>query len=159
MLTEQQKTTLKAAILADPVLAAMASGPGTDRAALAAALNADASPVTKAWLVAVPVDDADESADYSTFDSIAAGKRDSWGFFLRTPRNFARNKVRKWITDVWGNATAGSNSESILQSGLENASRAEVILGGTTKTTGTVSALDRSWIGELSIEDIAAITA
>jgi len=152
-----QRQAIKAAILADPVLGPKSSGPETDFAYITDALNADASPVTLAWITSVPVENADDAPSYSTFDALAAGKRDSWGFFLARPRDFTRAKVRQWITDVWGNATAGSNSEAILQAGTEKASRAEVIIGGTTRTTGTVSALDRTMIGDLSLNDIARI--
>ena len=158
-LTPAQKATLKAYILSDPVLGPKATGAGTDYQLVADALNADANPVTKAWVTSVAIDAADEAPDYSTFDSIQAGKRDSWDFFLRRSRDFSRNKVRKWITDVWGNSTAGSNSEAILLAGTENAKRAEAVIGGTVRTTGTVSALDRAFIGTFSAIDIGPILA
>jgi len=158
-MTPAQQATLRAAILADPILGPLTSGPGTDIQAVAAALNADASPVVKAWITAVPQADMDDAPDYAAFDNIVAGKRDSWGFLLARERDFTRNKVRKWITDIWGNATANSNAEAILKAGTENASRAEVILGGATKTTGTVSGLERVWIGELGNADIVDILA
>lgn len=154
-MTPAQLATLKAYVLSVPALAAMTSGPGTDYGAIAAALSAPASPVTKAWLTQVTPDQMDDAPDYSTFDSIVAGKRDSWGFLIARNRDFTRNKTRKWITDIWGNATAGSNSESILQAGTENANVAEVAIGGNSKTTGTVTALARNFIGSVSINDVA----
>jgi hypothetical protein len=152
-LTKNQLQALKAAIAADPVFGTL---PQTADNAdfIARELNKDADPVVKAWGAAVLPQASDEAPDYSTFDALQAGKRDSWGFFLARARNFGRNKVRKWITDVWGNATANSNAEAILLAGTENASRAEVIFGGNSKTTGTVTALDRSWIGDLSLQDV-----
>ena len=154
-----QRQALKAHILADPALAAIASGPGIDIEGIRVALNANASPVTKAWKISVPQEDADDAPDYSTFDAIVAGKRDSWGFFLARSRDFTRNKVRKWITDIWGNATTNSNAEAILQAGTVNATRAEVVIGGTTRTTGTVSGLERTMVGELSQQDVSLILA
>lgn len=154
-MTPEQLSALKAYILSQPDLAPISSGPGTDYAQIAALLNANASPVTLAWMTAVPANDSDDAPDYSTYDALAAGKRDSWGLFLRRDtRDFTRNKVRKWITDVWGNATANSNAEAILLAGTEKASRAEVAFGGNTKTTGTVSALYRAWQGKISITDV-----
>lgn len=151
--TNAQLQTIKTAINADP---ALASQPMTSAGALAIAveLNKTASPVTLAWRTAVPPQDSDEAPAYTAFDSIVAGKRDSWGYFLGYPRNFGKNKVRNWIVDVWGSATAGSNAEAILQAGTENAKRIEVILGGTTKTTGTVSALDRNYAGTIDSEHV-----
>jgi len=154
-LTDAQKATVKAYIIADPLLGTMTSGPGTDYFAIAEAMSANASQVTKAWRVDVPSNDSDDAPDYSTYDSLAAGKRDSWSLFLRTSRNYTRNKVRKWVTDVWGSATAASNAEAILLAATENAKRIEVVLGGTTKTTGTVIALDRSYIGGLTLNEVA----
>jgi hypothetical protein len=113
-----------------------------------------ANPVVKAWSTAVDPKDMDDAPDYTTFDAISAGKRDSWGFLLARSRDFTRNKVRTWIADVWGAATANSNSEKILQAGLVNATQLEVIIGGTTKTTGTVSAIDRTYIGGITVQEV-----
>jgi hypothetical protein len=156
-LTAAQTATLKAFILADPLLGPKTSGPGTDYGFIADYLTDFASPVQLAWRIDVPPADSDDAPSYSSFDTIAAGKRDSWGFFLGHPRNYTRNKVRTWVTDVWGNATAGSNAESILQAATEKARRVEVALGGSTKTTGTVSALDRNYVGTVSLSEIAAM--
>ena len=158
-LTNAQRNTLKAYILADPVLSTKVSGPGTDRAFIADALSATASPAQKAWRTNVPAAEADDAPNYANFDSILPGKRESWGFFLRYPRDFTRNKTRKWVTDIWGNATAGSDAEAILQAGTENARLCEVVIGGSTKTTGTVSALDRTYIGIVTIDDVAEMFA
>jgi len=121
---------------------------------IAEKLSSAANPVVKAWHTAVAPVDMDDAPDYTSFDAISAGKRDSWGFLLARPRDFNRGKVRKWITDVWGNATAGSNAEAILQAGLVNATAAEVAIGGTTKTTGTVSGLDRNYIGGVTVQEV-----
>ena len=156
-MTPAQLATLKAAILADPALSPLSSGPTTDYNGLVTLLNAAASPTTKAWRTSVPPVDADDAPDYSTFDSIPAGKRDSWGFFLAFTRDYNRNKTRKWVIDVWGNATAGSNAEAVLTTGLENATRAQVIIGGTQKTTGTVSGLDRYFTGVVTADMVVGM--
>lgn len=154
-------STIKAAILADPVLAPLASGPGTDYDAIAKALSAVASPEVLAWKTAVTPEDTDGATPWDQFDSIAqAGKRDSFlHAFLRYPRNYARNATRKWVTDVWGNATAGSNAEKILTAAREPALRVEVIVGGATKTTNNVSALDRNYQGGVAVNEVGAILA
>ena len=153
-LTKAQRTTLKAAILADPVLAPLTSGPTTDLVALQIALNSDKSPAVKAWVESVSPETTDEACNWAQFDTIVAGKRDSWAFFLQRTRNFSRAKVRSWVTDVWGAATAGSNAEAILLVAIENASVAESIIGGATRTTGTVSGIARAFLGELSLQDV-----
>jgi hypothetical protein len=121
-------------------------------------LNADAAGPVKAWRTAVPVAESDEAPSYTTYDTMG-GKQGSWERFLAFPRNFGRNKVRSWITDIWGNATAGSNAEAILLAGVENASVAENAVGGSTKTTGTVTALDRAFVGDVSQENCQKILA
>lgn len=156
-LTDAQKATLKAYIIADPALGPKTSGVNTDYQGIAEAMSAPASPVQLAWVTNATSDASDDAPDYSTYDSLVAGKRDSWNLFLRTSRNFTRNKVRKWVTDVWGNATANSNAEAILQSATVNAKRIEVVLGGTLKTTGTVAALDRNYVGSMDLAHVADI--
>jgi hypothetical protein len=156
-LTPAQQATIKTYVLADPVLAPLTSGPGTDYGTIALTLDAYSSPANMAWVTNVPAVVSDDAPSYSTFDSIAAGKRDSWGFFLAQTRDFTRKKVRDWVVDVWGAATAGSNAEAILQAGTEKMRVVEVVLGGTVKTTGTVSATTRNYVGGITLPEIAAI--
>jgi hypothetical protein len=150
-MTPQQLATLKAAIIADATAGPLRTA--GDTFSLLAWCNG-AKAATPAWRVSVPIQDSDEAATYTTYDSLVAGKRDSWAIFLKFNRNFSKNKVRNWITDVWGNATANSISEAILQAGTENATNAQAALGGTSRTTGTVTALDRSFTDLVSQPEI-----
>lgn len=149
-----QLDILKAAILAetDPTFVSYRNAGATG--AMADWYNDPISPAQKAWITNQPSMDSDDAPNYANFDAIAAGKRDSWGFFLASPRNFTRNKVRKWVTDVWGNATAGSDAEAILLAATRYAQRGEIVFGGAPKTTGTVSALDLTYVGDISNNDI-----
>ena len=149
-MTPAQTATVKAYVIANYA----ANVAKSEWSQIAEKLSTDASPVVKAWSTTVNQNDMDDAPDYTTFDAISAGKRDSWGFLLARPRDFNRNKVRKWVTDIWGNATAGSNSEVILQAGLVNATAAEVAIGGSTKTTGTVSGLDRTYLGGVTVLEV-----
>lgn len=146
MLTANQIVTLRAAVIADATAHALqAAG---NLAGLLAWCNGASG--TLAWISAVPVIDAEEAPSYTTYDTLAQGKRDSWLVFLRSARDFSRAKVRNWIVDVWGNATAGSNAEAVLQAGTVQATNAELKFGGPTRTTGTVTAVARSWVGVVS---------
>lgn len=117
----------------------------------------DSDSNTDAWNDNVIAKTLDEAADYTTFDNIAAGKRDTWSIFLAyAPRDMSKNKNRKVVTDVWGSAVTSSISESILQSCIEKASRGELVFGGNDATTGTVTAIKREWVGSISREDIEA---
>jgi len=149
-MTPAQTATVKAYVIANYA----ANVAKFEWSQIAEKLSTDASPVVKAWSTTVNQNDMDDAPDYTTFDAISAGKRDSWGFLLARPRDFNRNKVRKWVTDIWGNSTAGSNSEAILLAGLVNATAAEVAIGGATKTTGTVSGLDRTYLGGVTVLEV-----
>lgn len=149
MLTTEQLATLKAYIIADPVAGPIrAAG---DTYSLLAWCNGPSA--TQAWAANVSPQVADEAANYTTFDSLTAGKRDSWKLFLAYPRSYGRNKVRNWVTDVWGAATAASVAEAVLTAGTEKARNAELAFGGSNKTTGTVTALDRTFVGLVDQQD------
>lgn len=159
MLTNAQIATLKTFVNAstDPaIIAARQTGATYDLMNL---LNAVASPVVSSWRVDVAQQDIDEACDWTLFDAISAGKRDSWGFFLFRNRNFAKNKVRKWLTDVWGNATANSVSEAVLLAAVEAATVAQGAIGGVSRTTGTVTALDRGFTGMVTEQECQKILA
>lgn len=159
-LTNAMKATLKAYILADPELGPLSSGPGTDYGYINNALNAPSNPATQAWRCSVQPRETDQATPWTGFDAIAqASKRDSFLHgFLRFERDYTENPVRKWITDVWGNATVGSNAYAILTgAGQEVATRAQVVIGGNVRTTNDASALVRSYVGQLSIELVSDI--
>lgn len=116
-------------------------------------LNATRTPATPAWHTSAPVLSIEEAPTYTTYDSFQQGKRDSWELFLRSPRDFTRAKVRNWVVDVWGAATGGSNAEAVLLAATYSATNVQNALGGTTRSTGTVSALDLSFTGAASSTD------
>lgn len=155
-LTTAQIATLKTAIAAenDSTFVALRNGGATYD--MAQWYNGQYSPATLAWVSACTAKSLDEGSDYSAYDSVAAGKRDAWALFLQfAPRNLAKTKNRKVVTDVWGNATGGSVAESVLQACTRNITRAENLFGGsTTATTGTVTARKLTWEGSLVEYDI-----
>lgn len=157
-LTNQQIAALRVAINAetDPQVVQWRSPAARDDGSLRTWLNQPSA--TQAWGESVAAKTLDEGADYSTFDSIAAGKRDAWAIFLQyAPRDMSKNKNRKVVTDVWGNATAASTAEAILQAATQPATHAEAYLGGAAAATGTVSAIKRTWVGVVTLDDVATI--
>lgn len=126
-----------------------------DTTSLLAWLNGPKSdPTTLGWRVDMAYTESDEAATYTTYDTLAAGKRDSWDIFLRAQsRNYGRNKVRAWVVDVWGNATGGSVSEAILQAATFPSTNAQFAIGGVSRSTGTVTALDLAFAGQVSQAD------
>lgn len=160
MLITAQIATLKTFVFSsnDPaIIAARTAGATYDISLL---LSATATPTTNAWRVAVPAADLDNAATYTTYDSLTQGKRDEWAIFLAySPRDMSKVKNRSVVTDVWGAATASSIAEAILTAGVEPANVAEVAIGGAVRTTGTVSALARNYVGSVSQEDAQKILA
>lgn len=150
-LTNAQRNTLLTAVKASPTAGPIRTN--GDVTGLLAWCNTPTAAL--AWAVAVPSLAVEEAPSYTTYDSLAQGKRDSWALLLNNPRNFAKNKIRAWVVDVWGNATAGSNSESVLQAGTEGVTNAQAAIGGSSKTTGTVTALDRAFPDAVSFDECA----
>lgn len=150
MLTNNQKTTLAAAIRAETnqgVIDAVAIGNITYLVEWCNGLS-----TTDAWNTAVSGNDLFEASDATKFDGLTAGKRDAWRMMLDfAPIDMSRVKNRKAVQDVWGN----TDSITILQDMRRKATRGEIYLGGTSATTNTVSALKLNYIGGLSIDDIA----
>jgi hypothetical protein len=108
-------------------------------------LNGARTPTTLAWYTAAPQAAVRQAPTYTTYDSLTQGKRDSWVLFLADPQDMTKAKVRNWVADVWGSATASSNAEAVLLAGTFSATNAQNALGGTSRTTGTVTALDLTY--------------
>lgn len=121
--------------------------------------NSAATPAAKSWISRCDAQTLDEGANYSTFDSLLAGKQRSWAIYLTyAPRDMNKAKNRNLVTDVWGAATASSIAESILQAGTRNITNLEKLLGGaTTATTGTVTALKLTYEGTITQNDMLDI--
>jgi hypothetical protein len=156
-MNDAQKQALAAGIRASAdstVVAALAIG---NRAAITVWCNQSAPGPIKAWNESMAAQDSDEATNWVAFDTLSAGKRDSWNqAFMRFPRDFSRAKVRKWVTDVWGNATGGSDAEAILQAALVNMTNAQVIIGlGTDATTGTVTAKKRDFSALVTEDEVS----
>jgi hypothetical protein len=149
---------LKAAIAAETNSTFVALRNGGETGQMAAWYNADST--TNAWIESTASKVLDEASDYSSFDSIVAGKRDAWALFLQyAPRDMSKSKNRKVVTDVWGSAIASSIAENILLASTEKASLGELVFGSTSATTGTVTAIKRNWVGDFSNNDIVIALA
>lgn len=156
-LTTNQFNTLLAGIKANPTAAAMRTA--GDAFSLLAWCNAESA--TKAWRENVQPQESDEAATYTAFDTLLAGKREAWGIFLMFPRNYSRAKIRAWVIDVWGAAAANSVSAGILNAAQENATNAQVIIGGNAVgATGSVAAaLNRNYPFDISQDEVNRLIA
>ena len=107
-----------------------------------------------AWNPSMEARDLFEAGDVTKFDGLTAGKRDAWQLVLDfAPIDFARNKMRAAVKDIWGN----TDSVAVLQSCTRKATNAENYLGGTIATENTVAALKLNWTGTLSYSEIGDI--
>lgn len=169
-LTLAQKQTLKAAILADPVLAAKTSGPGTDYGFIADALNKDAAPAFwgyKALLGKHELTDQ-TSPDGTTFAwggttggfiNRSQGERDCWREIWNTSLscNPSRANVRAAFDDIFSGAGAGAvnNRAHIAAMIRRKATVVEKLFAtgtGSTASPGTFAVE-----GSVDLSDIAGL--
>jgi len=154
MLTAEQLVSLKSHINASTDPDVMAARAIRNDIELARLYNLPSA--TTAWLKTATRQQIFEAMDLTLYDNVAAGKRDAWRMLMdNAPVDFGRNPMRKAVTDVWSAQTAGQR-DALLTGLTEFATVAEAALGGTNKTTGGVTALDRSWSGMLGHPDISA---
>jgi hypothetical protein len=150
MLTIAQQQTLAAALRAETdqgVIDALAIRNDT---ALLEWCNAAGA--QDAWHPALTAKLLFEASDIGKFDNLTAGKRDAWRMMLDfAPIDFARNKMRKAVTDTWG----VTDSVAVLQACVRKATHAEAYLGGTSATENTVTALKLTVPGNLSLNDVS----
>ena len=150
MLTPAQKTTLKAALHAEPDAGVQTALAIRDDMSLYTWVNSLST--TDAWRASMSKRDLFEATNITQFDTISAGKRDVWLLMLdNTPIDFRRNKMRSSIEDVWGQV----NSVPILQSCIDKATRGQIYLGGTSRTTNAVTALDRNYAESISLTEVS----
>ncbi len=161
-MTPAQLATLKTHILADQVLAAMTSGPGTDYGAIAAALNLNAAPNFYVWRTDVARAQVynDTSVENTTWDwtvykNQSVPEQNAWvQMFMGDQANFSQDNLRAGVAKIFGAANA--QTAHVLAIGKRLAKRAEKVLATGTGSVGTPAKLS-SFEGEVSIADIASM--
>ena len=152
MISETQKQTLAAALRAETDAGVVAMMAIRNDVGLAEWCNAPSG--VDAWQPAMTNRLLFEAGDVTKFDGLTAGRRDSWKLMLEfAPIDFSRNKMRKAVTDIWGN----TDSVAVLQSCTRKATNAEKYLGGNSATENTVTALKLNWTGTTSYSEIGEI--
>lgn len=161
-MTPAQLQTLRAAILADPTLAAMASGPGTDFGAIAAAMNLPATPAFVVWRTLVTREEiqGDDAFDFTQVDNLTNGsKYRVWEWmFANTAAaiNPSKLNVRNGIAATWfGSAGLLAVQAVVLARCKRNATRAEKACATGTGTTQTPGLL--TFEGDISLTDVASM--
>jgi hypothetical protein len=151
MLTSAQLVTLKTAINAETNATLVGYRTNGQTTMIAEWYNATSN--TDAWNSSISQSALFDATDITKFDNISTGKRDAWRILLDfAPCDATRIKVRKGVQDIWGD----TDSVSVLQACLRKATKAEVVLGGTSVTTNTVAGLKLNWEGQISGDDVAS---
>ena len=152
MMTEAQQQALATALRAETDAGVVAMMAIRNDVWLAEWCNAASA--VNAWQPAMTNRLLFEAGDVTKFDGLSAGKRDSWKLLLEfAPIDFSRNKMRKAVTDIWGN----TDSVAVLQACTRKATNAENYLGGNSATENTVTALKLKWTGTTSYSEIGEI--
>lgn len=151
-LTAAQSTAIRNGINAETDPVAVAARAIRDDQALSNWCNGFS--VTDAWLAAADGKTLFEAMDITKYDALTGGKRAAWDLMLRyAPLDFGRNKLRSAVVDVWGN----TDSVAVLTALREKATRCQMYIGGTSKTTNTVTGLDRGWPGQMTGNEMSRI--
>jgi hypothetical protein len=158
--TDQQKAAIKAAILADPTLAAMTSGPGTDYGAIAAAMNLDASPAFVVWKTSVTRAEiqSDAAFDWTQVDNLSTGsKYRIWEWMFQSGSvDPSQANIRGGIDATWvGTAALLAVRASVYTHCKRNARRIEKVFTTGTGTTATPGFL--VYEGALDLGHVAEI--
>lgn len=150
MLTDTQKQALAAALRAETNAGVVAALAIRNDVYLAEWCNTASA--VDAWQPAMANRSLFEATDVAKFDNLTAGKRDAWQLMLEfAPIDFARNKMRKAVTDMWG----ATDSIAVLQACTRKATNAEKYLGGNSATENTVTALKLNWSGTVGFMEVA----
>jgi hypothetical protein len=154
-LTTAQLATLKAAILADPVLSAL---PMTYDAAyeIADVLHVLSAPAYIVWKTSVNPDDIMRNGmDWTRVDNLSVGKARIWDWLCRLGTfNPSRTNIRAGIDAAWvGTAADLAVRAAVYVHCKRTATKAEQIL--TAGGTGTdVSPALLGWEGHLIYQDV-----
>lgn len=156
MLTTQQLQTIKAAILADPVLAAQPNTP--DGAfAIAQALNGPSNPAFTVWRTFVPLTDITQNGfTWTLVDALSVGTARIWEWMFDNPDraiNPSKANIRQGIADVWS-GTAGKLAvqATVLGHCKRVATRVEALLA--TGTGSDASPGTMTFEGTISYQDV-----
>ena len=152
MLTVTQQATLKADILADPVLSAQ---PNTaDGAfAIAAAYNLLASPAFRVWRTDVPTAAVKLGVVWTEYIGRSAGERDAFVFMLSNGTiNAADANIRQGIQDIFSGPSGAGTRTNLIAIAKRDATRAEKLFATGTGTDASPATM--TFEGSLSFQDV-----
>lgn len=155
-LTKNQANTLRAAILAEPALAAAVSI--RDDQAIATYCNTAATPAQKAWREAMPSKDIFDATVLTEYIARSAAERQGYDLLLSmSPVDASRARIRNALADIFSGSTNSTSRALVLNAMTESVTWCEKQLGGTNATTDVVTAWKRNWTGTLSVNSISEL--
>lgn len=153
-MTPAQLTTLKADILADPILAAQ---PMNDDGhfAIAAAYNLAANPAWRVWKTSVTTAECKDAVNWTEFIGRSVGERAAFEFLLSNGHiSPARPNVRQGISDMFSGAGGATTRNALLALSKRDATRAEKLFSTGTGSDGSPATM--TFEGALSYSDVSA---
>jgi hypothetical protein len=159
-LTTAQLQTLKAAILADPTLAAKPNN--TDgNFDIAAAMNAIATPDFFVWRTSVPIDEIMRNGfDWTRVDNLTVGKSRIWEWMTAIGTiKPNQDNVRAGVLAVFTTALDQPNRLAVFGHCQRQATRAEKLFAtgtGATTTDQGVGPAQLTFEGNLSYQDVTS---
>jgi hypothetical protein len=135
MLNSTQLATLKADILADPILSAYWDN--KNPAAIAAVYNIAASPSFFVWKTSVSPEEYIEATVWTEVDALTVGKARIWEWVTKGQTaaiNPSKVNVRQGLADCWASNT--TTRTNLLTIGKRLANKVEKLLATGTGTEG-----------------------
>lgn len=155
-MNNQQKNTLRAAILAEPALAASVAV--RDDVTIANYCNAKASPVQKVWKTSYSGQEMFEAAAMTDYIARSAPERQAFDLMVAVgSMDPSKVKIRSAIADIFSGASNNGSRAAILNDMTRDATWAEQKLGGADVSTSGVVAWKLSWDGLLTAFEISAL--
>jgi len=160
-LNPSQLQTLKAAIVADPVLGPLTSGPQSDYGRITDTMNSDASPAFIVWRTSVTRAEYqdDDAFDWTVVDNLSTGSKFriwEWMFGTTGAINPSKAKIRAGIAACWvGNAALVAVEAAILARSKRNATRAEKLFATGTGSNAVPGLL--TFEGAVQFLDVAGM--
>lgn len=156
-LTQAQKTTLKADIVAssEPVCVALEASPNNSDLsfAVAALYNLIANPSFVVWRTNVSVSDCKKATVWTEFIGRSQGERDAWQFMLSNGTiNAADTNIRQGIQDIFSGPSGTGTRAALVAISKRNATRAEKLF--STGTGDTANPATMGFEGSLTYQDV-----
>ena len=156
MLNEQQLATLKADILADPILSQWAAT-GYMASEIADAYNQTAAPEWVVWKTAVdPTEIMTNGMDWTRVDNLSVGKARIWDWMTRLGTfNAAKANIRAGIDATWVGTAADLAVRAMVYTHCKRAaSRGEKIMSAGVGSMASPATM--GYEGTLTYQDVEA---